>query len=176
MRIFAITLFGKDKVGILYEVTKCLFEIGGNIHDSSSCVLDGYFSISMVFSIENCNEQYIEDVITGKLGQEYYIKVFELNHIGELNKLYKGKMYTITLIGQDSPGIVYKLTNILLKKKINIVKFRTKTINDTNKRKFMTMAEVIVPTGIDIKKIYKEIESFEDEYALNIVISELKDD
>ena len=50
-----ITVIGKDKVGIIYAVTKVLAENNVNIEDISQTILQDYFTMMMLVNLSNLN-------------------------------------------------------------------------------------------------------------------------
>ncbi|NLO97404.1 MAG: ACT domain-containing protein, partial [Peptococcaceae bacterium] len=50
-----ITVIGKDKVGIIYAVTKILAESNVNIEDISQTILQDYFTMMMLVNLSNMN-------------------------------------------------------------------------------------------------------------------------
>lgn len=53
MKKAIITVIGKDKVGIIFGVTKVLSENGINILDISQTILQDMFTMMMIVDIEN---------------------------------------------------------------------------------------------------------------------------
>jgi len=50
-----ITVVGKDKVGIIYHVTKILAQNDVNVEDISQTILQGYFTMMMLVNLSNLN-------------------------------------------------------------------------------------------------------------------------
>ncbi len=50
-----ITVIGKDKVGIIYAVTKILAENNVNVEDISQTVLQDYFTMMMLVNLSKLN-------------------------------------------------------------------------------------------------------------------------
>ncbi len=55
-----VTVVGKDRVGIIYDVTKVLSENNINIINISQTILDGYFTMIMITDISNCTKNLKE--------------------------------------------------------------------------------------------------------------------
>ena len=55
-----ITVVGKDKVGIIYSVTKVLAEYNVNVEDISQTILQNYFTMMMLVNLSNVNCEFIE--------------------------------------------------------------------------------------------------------------------
>ena len=50
MSHFALTVVGRDRPGIVSEVTEILFKLGCNIADSSCSILGGQFAMILILS------------------------------------------------------------------------------------------------------------------------------
>ena len=67
-----VSVIGKDKTGIIYHVTKALYEENINVEDISQTVLQDYFTMIMLVSmkdttnIEKINEKL--SVLSNELG------------------------------------------------------------------------------------------------------------
>ena len=88
MKKAIITVIGKDKVGIIYGVTKVLSDNSINILDISQTIMDGMFTMMMIVDIENCKGDfgYISDKLSDaskELGVDIRIQlesIFESMH------------------------------------------------------------------------------------------------
>ena len=88
MKKAIITVIGKDKVGIIYGVTKILSENNINVLDISQTILQGMFTMMMIVDIDKANSDFgkISDVLSAegeKLGVEIRIQlesIFESMH------------------------------------------------------------------------------------------------
>ena len=66
-----ITVLGKDTVGIMYNVSKILAELGVNIEDVTQTILQEYFTMLMVVKIDE-TKSTIADLQTAlnEMGEE----------------------------------------------------------------------------------------------------------
>lgn len=55
-----ITVVGKDKVGIIYSVTKVLAEKSVNVEDISQTILQDYFTMMMLVNLSEVSCEFIE--------------------------------------------------------------------------------------------------------------------
>ncbi len=55
-----VTVVGKDRVGIIYDVTKVLAENSVNVLNISQTILDGYFTMIMITDISKSNKSIAE--------------------------------------------------------------------------------------------------------------------
>ncbi|MBO5371050.1 MAG: ACT domain-containing protein [Clostridia bacterium] len=65
MKKAIITVIGKDKVGIIYGVTKVLSENSINILDISQTIMEGMFTMMMIVDIENTGVDF--ETVSDKL-------------------------------------------------------------------------------------------------------------
>lgn len=83
-----VSVIGKDKTGIIYHVTKALYEENINVEDISQTVLQDYFTMIMLVSmkdttnIEKINEKF--SVLSNELGVS-----IRLQHEDIFNAMHK---------------------------------------------------------------------------------------
>lgn len=74
-----LTVVGKDRVGIIYEITKVLTKEQINILDISQTIISGYFTMIMITDVSKCTKT-IEvirkelDELGKKIGMEVRIQ------------------------------------------------------------------------------------------------------
>lgn len=148
---YALTFICKDKPGIVMEVSHILLENNFNIEDSSSTLLEGIFSMILIVSSN--------DIMTPLQIKKAFaplvknmgvsISVRKINKIKENNLNDESNTYIISIYGSDKPGIVYNITKVLAKKKINIIDLQTKITGDRNSPIYVMLLEVLLPLGSD---------------------------
>jgi len=126
MPFFLISLFGKDRPGIVAEVSKVLYQLNLNIEDSSMTRLKGEFTIMLIVS--SPTERNEEDILSAleevkdKLGLWVACKRLQDDWQEERERK---EIYRIVVSGADKPGIVYNVSKLLSEKGINISDLRT---------------------------------------------------
>ncbi|MDW8095519.1 MAG: ACT domain-containing protein [Aquificaceae bacterium] len=124
MKFFILSVFGKDRPGIVAGVSKVLYQLGLNIEDSSMTRLNGEFTIMLIVGSE-------KDISYEKILQELepVVKEFDLFVVcRELEGVSYPKakaVYTVVVFGSDKPGIVYSVTSKLASLGLNISDLRT---------------------------------------------------
>ena len=53
-----VTVIGKDRVGIIADVTALLAQYGVNVLDISQTIMEGYFTMMMVVDLTLCREPF----------------------------------------------------------------------------------------------------------------------
>lgn len=71
-----ITVIGNDKPGIIYSVSKVLFENTVNIEDISQTVLQDYFTMMMLVDLSNLDSEFavLKDTLE-KTGQQIGVSI-----------------------------------------------------------------------------------------------------
>ena len=115
---------GKDRPGIVDDVSTLLFERGANIEDSRMAAMGGRFSIMTLFS---CTSEQLESI---RLGLD------DLRKLGLETSLHEAEDPTATptqpalpikfeVRSMDHPGIVQKIVHLLHQHNINIKSLNT---------------------------------------------------
>ena len=115
---------GKDRPGIVDDVSTLLFERGANIEDSRMAAMGGRFSIMTLFS---CTSEQLESIRVG---------LDDLRKLGLETSLHKAEDPTATpaqpalpmkfdVQSMDHPGIVQKIVHLLHQHNVNIKSLNT---------------------------------------------------
>jgi glycine cleavage system transcriptional repressor len=110
---------GKDRPGIVDDVSTLLFERGANIEDSRMAAMGGRFSIMTLFS---CPTEQLEDIRTGlddlrKKGLETSLHEAEDPTASPAKPALPIKFGVMSM---DHPGVVQKVVHLLHQHNVNI--------------------------------------------------------
>lgn len=123
---YIMTAFGKDRPGIVADVTAILYETGCNLEDTTMSMLSDEFTINLLFS---SNDEKIEAKLLDRcnaLEQTKGISAFirplkERSVIGQKAP----SICTIHVEGLDQAGIVYKISQYLADNSLNILDLKS---------------------------------------------------
>lgn len=119
---FIMTAFGRDRVGIVADVTRLLYENECNLEETTMNMLADEFTLNLIFSCEQSN---IEEQLSRecrRLEVEKGISAFVRSLNARQRKVLKGyKTCTLHIEGMDQAGIVYKTCRFLADNNLNIV-------------------------------------------------------
>lgn len=159
-KYFAVFVLGTDTIGIVAEVSKALFELGANINDSSHTIIGNQFAMLLLISTgPNYTKEKIQDAfkdLSKKLDLSIY--AHELKD-EDINRKHSdpGQLCVIHLYGADKPGIVYQVTNLLAKNKVNITDLSTRRFGSEANPIYIMYLEAEVPNEVDTKKLGSEL-------------------
>jgi len=125
---FILSAVGKDRPGIVADVSEVIYECGGNIEDSSMSLLRNHFALLLLFSTEReeVNQKLSSDL--KRLGQEKNLTVFYSPiTVEEAYPKFREQTerFKITTSGVDHAGIVFKVCRLLAHHGINIADMET---------------------------------------------------
>jgi len=170
-REYVITAVGKDRPGIVAGVTEVLFELGGNIEDSSMTILAGEFAMILIVSLPDGvmlgDVEEKLDAVRKSLRLVLSIKELGPDEKERASGRYEEK-YMISVLGVDKPGIVYRVTELLAKNGVNITDVQTKMAGEIGNPIYTMVLEVEVPKEIDMKAVSHELESLGRDLKIDV--------
>jgi glycine cleavage system transcriptional repressor len=118
---FIMTAFGKDRPGIVADVTEVLFETGCNLEDTTMTRLADEFTLILLFTGHGDDLEQKLHMACRRLERENDISAF-------LRVLPKtapqvpptGALRKVRVEGLDQAGIVYKISRYLADQRVNI--------------------------------------------------------
>ena len=143
MPSLAVTVIGRDRPGIIAEVTGVLADLGGNLEDSSMTLLRGHFTWTLIVDIDSTAEGL--GARLGHLGSDGL--VVSVLPVGPEEPATSEPGYVLSVHGADRPGIVAGVTATLAKHGGNITDLSTRLGHGGL---YILVAEVSLPAGVDV--------------------------
>ncbi len=171
MSHFALTIIGRDRPGIVSQVTEILYRSGCNIADSSCSILGGQFSMILILSNPEIKEKSDFGEAFAPL-EEAGLSVFlrTLKPGGEIRPHLEGEIYMISVYGADKPGIVYRVANELGKRQVNITDLNTKLVGSDARPVYVMMLEAVLPAELCEEELVAAMNSLKDELQVDISV------
>ena len=147
MRKIIINAFGPDKTGIVYQLSKIILGLNGNIENSKMIRMESDFAILMLVAISKNNIGELENKLKEIKDFNIYIKETD-----QFNKNIKYTKYTFAIDVADNEGIIYSFTELFKNKKINIEKMETEIKNApiSGFPMFILRTVIKIPNNLDI--------------------------
>lgn len=162
-------LVGKDRPGIVEEVSSFLFAHAGNIEDSRMAAMGGRFSIMTLFSCPKDSIAVIKKDMPDltKLGFEASLHEAEDPSLLPRHPELPLKMEVIAM---DHPGIVQRVVSILHRHNVNIREMETKITSAplSGTPLFDLFLEAAVPAEESIVKVKEELSALAAEMNLDL--------
>ena len=143
MPSLAVTVIGRDRPGIIAEVTGVLAELGGNLEDSSMTLLRGHFTWTLIVEIDTSADQ-LQARLAPLAADELVVSVLPVGP----EEVHGGQPgYVLSVHGADRPGIVAGVTSTLAAHGGNITDLSTRLGHGGM---YVLVAEVSLPAGVDV--------------------------
>ena len=171
---YIVTAFGKDRTGIVADVSQVLYEYGCNLEDTRMANLSGDFSLLILFSSPDDKD------IDTKLSEAYsrfesqkgicaYIRPVS----GELSKSSAPLInHTLTVEGLDHTGIVYRISRYLADRKVNINNLDSSVTHtpESGAAVYHMQIQIQVPSEISMETIETGLGQLAEELHVEITI------
>ena len=115
---YMLTLVGKDRSGIVAEVSQALFDAGGNLGEASMARLGGNFTVMIMLQI-NFTKAEVENLIKS-IATKLKLFVHVDKIIGDLHHHVEPN-FRLSVHGADQTGIVAAVTGSLVELEFNIL-------------------------------------------------------
>jgi glycine cleavage system transcriptional repressor len=144
MASLAVTVIGRDRPGIIAEVTGVVADLGGNIEDSSMTLLRGHFAWMLIADVGAA-----PDVLAARLAHLAAdgLVVSVLPVAADAPYGHDAGRYLLSVHGADRPGIVAGVTTTLAKHGGNITDLSTRLGPGGL---YVLVAEVSLPADVDV--------------------------
>lgn len=171
MSHFALTIIGRDRAGIVSQVTEILYHLGCNIADSSSSILGGQFSMILIISNPKIKEKSDFGDAFAPL-EESGLSVFirTLKPGGEQRPQLPGEICLISVYGADKPGIVYRVAKELGDRLVNITDLNTKLIGTEARPVYVMMLEAVLPAALEETELKEIMNRLKGELQVDISV------
>lgn len=171
---YIMTAFGKDRVGIVADVTRLLYENECNLEDTTMSMLADEFTLSLLFSSQQTgiDEQLAKEC--RRLEMEKEISAFVRPLQAVQNIAEKGyKTCTLHIEGLDQAGIVYKTSQFLADNKLNIIQLNStaKASPQSGATIYCMDIHIQVPEEISLDQVEDKLTCVADELHVDVMMS-----
>lgn len=168
MEKIIIYVNGKDRIGLISDITKEISNLNGNIETSKMIKLNQDFNMLILISIDNEKIDLLNKNLSLYSDLSVSIKKTSSNTIG-LNS-----EYIFILKGADTEGIVHQCTQLFFNLNINIIDLETQIINApiTGTPLFYIKAIISVPKNISLQIVKNKLDVLENKSNVKIKFEE----
>ena len=169
MHHFALTIVGRDRPGIVSDVTEILFNLGCNIADSSCSILGGQFAMILILAHpEFTDRESFGDAFQPLEDADLTVALRVLKPGGEIRPEIEGEICMISVYGADKPGIVFQVAKELGKRKVNITDLNTKLVGTEQRPVYVMILEAALPEGVEESDVNEWLAPIRDQLQVDI--------
>ena len=170
---FALSVVGRDRPGIVAEVSRVLFELGCNIEDSTCTILSGQFAMILVIAHPRFTSASEIDPsfepVRKNMGLTISLHSLKDEEVAR-EKGFAGKPHIISVYGADRPGIVYSVARELARLRINVTDLNTQVVGARERPVYMMVLEVDIPESVDMKELEREFDKIRKDLSVTISV------
>ena len=169
-----LTVTGKDKIGLVDQVTRKVVEHGGNVESSRMAHLGGEFAMLMLISISDNESKTLDQDFKSLRDLNYQISLIQTEE--EVGKYSGWLPYEIEVTGADHEGIIHEISHHLAAQGINIESMDTSSAPApmSGTPLFMMRGVVLVPPKLSFHKWSDALEEIGDKLNVDVNIEVVK--
>ena len=173
MPSYALSAIGRDRPGIVAEVTGTLLRHGVNLADSQMAILGGHFAIMLVLETSEATDL---EALRGDLEQSrarLELEAVSLSEIDATQARIDDPSHVITLYGADHAGIVNAVTAALAERGVNITDLDTHLVGEETEPVYMMILEVALPEDLSGNELEVFLREIAHEQKLELAVRSL---
>lgn len=162
-----LTVVSDDRPGVVEALSEVIADHGGNWAESSMLSLAGKFAGILLVHLP---EENVESFFAG-------LKALDSRGIQVVAQLSDAttvtdaaREYSIELVGQDRPGIVHEITEVLADFGVNVQELETtvQSASMSGESLFMAHARIFIPSEVDRDVLQEKLEDLANELMVDI--------
>jgi glycine cleavage system transcriptional repressor len=167
----AITVIGRDRPGIVANVSGVLYRHRSSIEELSQTVIRGQFAMILIASLEEgASAQALKSELrdlSRDLGLDIDLRRLKPE---DLIPYEAGgtEPFIITARGKDRPGLVYGITELLAERGINITNLGAQVARLGQEPEYIQVFEVDIPKGLDYGLLQEKLRQRAQEMGVSV--------
>jgi glycine cleavage system regulatory protein len=166
-----LTVVADDQPGIVEDLSDALATHDGNWTESSMMTLAGKFAGILLAEVpEGRADSFLRVLDSLEAGGMQIVAQRSDTPARPAN----GKEYAIELVGQDHPGIVHDITEVLAGLGINVLELETtvQSASMSGETLFIAHARILVPEDVSPARLREEMEDLANELMVDIELED----
>jgi glycine cleavage system regulatory protein len=164
---FVMTIIGKDRTGLVESLARLISDNGGNWLESRMCRLGGEFAGILRIQVPQDREPALVRALQ-TLNSDRLTVVLCADEAPPSAGPAKGA--SLSLVGQDRPGIIYQISAALARQGINVEELETgcSSAPMSGERIFRATARLRIPEACILTELRTELEAIGSELMVDI--------
>jgi len=163
-----LTVIADDKPGLVESLSQIIASNSGNWLESSMSQLAGKFAGILRVSVD---DDRAEDLIEELNGLSSDIKLIIEKAVYE-SAVQQSRMYELSLVGNDRPGIIKEISAVLSELGINVERLNTECTPApmSSDALFKAKATLEVPENVALEQLQNKLEQLTDDLIVEIEV------
>ena len=148
-----LTAVGEDRPGIVAAVSGILFDLGCNLADCAMTLLGDQFAMILLVQVP---DEVNPDVLDTRLKENPMSRDL-LTTIGDVRhgSSPPGAPYVVSIHGADRPGIIFRVSEALAKKRVNITDLKSHLAEGV----YTMVLDVEVPDSLNPDEVGRDLQT-----------------
>ena len=162
-----MTVIGKDRTGLVETLSHCIADNQGSWLQSRMCTLGGQFAGILRIQVPEGKAQSLIDALRALEADELTVII----RPGEtLTAAGPTRSASLSLIGQERPGIIYQISTALASHCINFEELESECFSApmSGEKMFSAVARLQIPESCVIANLRRELEGIGSELMVDI--------
>lgn len=161
-----MTLIGKDRPGLVESVSAVIEEHGGNWEESRMVQLAGEFAGLVHVSVSDAKASGLETALRDLEG----IAVVVSRTAAEEPSGGETHLLKLEVVGQDHPGIVHRLSQVIASLKVNIEELESelRSAPMSGEKMFHATARLRAPKGLSLEELATKLEEIASDLMVEL--------
>lgn len=166
MKQLVLTIIGKDRPGLVEEVSTTVLNHHGNWLTSNLSYLAGHFAGIVQLEVAEEHLQTLHAALSDMPGLDIRIECGDL----DIENAAEAEKINLVITGNDRPGIVKELASVIRHKGANITQLSSKQRSAPNWGVpiFSAMATVTLPAGMNKEAVIEALENITADLIVDV--------
>ena len=174
----ALSAVGRDRPGIVAEVTAVLLGHMVNIRDSQMSLLGGHFSMMLLLAAPETTDVEALRADLERVRERLGLDALSLARVREADG-DEGSLpsHIVSVYGVDHPGIVHAVAATLAARKVNITDLNTRVVAEEGQAALYAMLiDVALPGNLDAGALETVLRAVASEQDVEVTVRPLEPD
>ena len=174
MTQLALSAIGRDRPGIVAEVTRALLGHSLNITDSQMAVLGGRFTMMLIVDAPEATDLDLVREELARTSERLGLDALSLSPLAEADGgVAAAPSHIVTVYGVDHPGIVHAVSARLAARAVNVTDLETRLVGDGL---YAMVLEVALPDDVNPKALAAMLAEVGAEQGVEVTVRPLEPD
>jgi len=166
-----MTIIGRERTGLVEALARLVTDNHGNWLESRMCRLGGEFAGILRVQVPEEMEQELIQALRALYSEGLTLIVRPDNFIPVAEAT---RSASLSLVGQDQPGIIYQISAVLARNKVNVEQLESECFSGpmSGETMFTAMARLKIPESCVEEDLRRELERLGNELMIDISITE----
>src|SRR4051794_23064414 len=170
----ALSAIGRDRPGIVAEVTRALLGHSLNITDSQMAVLGGRFTMMLIVTAPEGTDLDLVREELARTSDRLALDAVSLSPLAEAGEAPASvPSHIVTVYGVDHPGIVHAVSARLAARGVNVTDLETRLVGDAL---YAMVLEVALPRELDPEALAAMLGEVGAEQGVEVTVRPLEAD